>query len=69
MLHNTKKIDYNDEQMQVFQEGVVSCGYHSGLRMKFDKLTNEEYAEAFTKVPVTERDSIVVGYCNQLLSH
>lgn len=68
MLQSWKPIDYNDVQMQRFKENIVSCGYHCGLRMRFEELTNREYSDIFQDIPIIDRDAIVVKCGLQLLS-
>ena len=68
MLQSKKPIDYNDVQNQILKNGVETCGYHCGVRMRAEKLTNAEYNNIFKSVPLKVRDDLIINIAEQLSS-
>lgn len=68
MLKSQKPIDYNNIQNQRLSQGIETCGYHCGVRMRAEKLTNTEYNNIFKSVPLKQRDNLIIKLATQLNS-
>ena len=63
MLYSRLPIDYNDVQHQKLGEGIVTCGYWCAIRMKENKLNNEEFNKKYKNFT----DNNIIEYCNNLI--
>ena len=67
LYYSKKPIDYNDEQMQVFNDNIETCGYWCGARMRYSNLTSDGFINMIKHIPLKERDNAIIRFSNQYL--
>ena len=66
-LKTEKCIEYNDKRLQKMAEGINTCGYWCGMRMRYRHFSCEEFIKMFKGGPRDEKDTKVIEMANKYL--